>query len=102
MKKYIVFKVEDFDNFVEKAHDQGFADYILPPEIEDAEVIRGQDIAAAPIFHTYASMILSYRQILASRVGIQQSEQQDLIRIADHFHLAAVKAEGNPNRRLPD
>lgn len=74
--------------------------------LQDAEVIRHQDVTSAPIFHAYAGIILSYVEVL-STIGdpdpyIESEVIQGLQAIADHFHEAALKAEKHPAKKLPD
>lgn len=107
--KYVVFKSEDWSLFADAMGEDGvhqggqFGIYITELSdrmLSDAEVIRHQDITAAPIFHHYASAIETILE-LAQQVGLNVNEA-DLRQVADHFHQAAVAAENHPHRKLPD
>lgn len=99
MGKYTVFKTEDWENHllalapvIEAAH----ARMILPSPLKDAEVIRLQDVTAAPLLHAYASITKSVEEVLAARgVTVDLTEQ------SDWAHEAAIRSE-SMNRRLPD
>lgn len=91
--KYIVFHREEWMNYV-------MADF--PPEVEDAVVIRRQDIFAGPAFHAYAACISISYQVL-SMIG--DADQLGLQKIADYFHEQAVEADdlaGAGLAKLPD
>lgn len=96
--KYVVFKKEDF---VEgKTWREGFKPDARP--LEDATVIRGQDLFAAPALHAYAN---------AMGVAISILKQDDrptteaiverMREVADYFHQRAVEAE-EIGFKLPD
>jgi hypothetical protein len=68
--------------------------------LEDAEVIRHQDIIAAPIFHHYASSIETVIE-LAQHFGVEVDEDQ-LRSVAEHFMEAAMASERHQNHKLPD
>lgn len=68
--------------------------------LEDAEVIRHQDITAAPIFHHYASSMETVIE-LAQHFGAEVDVEQ-LRAVAEHFMEAAITSERHPNRKLPD
>lgn len=96
-EKYVVFKRSDWNELLisHREHVKSF-------QVEDAEVIRHQDITAAPIFSTYAHMIISFRDLLyRDQPGVPPG-WASLTEIADYFAAAADKAEAYPNKRLPD
>ena len=101
--KYAVVKWKDWCVI----YDAAVAEVPLPmeklsshaPLISDAEVIRHQDIAAAPIYSAYAHMIISFADLLHLDSSTRSAE---LTAIADHFHHAALLAEEHPFKRLPD
>lgn len=104
-KKYAVMKIDDWNNLVDVLDRQGMVDDSRSIDellISDAEVIRGQDITSGPIFHTYASTLIAFRDLLIINGGISEAEGEKLLDIADHFHHAAVEAEGYLFKRLPD
>lgn len=99
--KYAVLKWEDWRKLVGGivSFKEWDVDGLL---LQDAEVIRGQDVTAAPVFHAYASIINSFSDLLASR-GVQPvARHDDLLAIADHFHEAALRSEARADRKLPD
>lgn len=106
-KKYVVFKQSDWDEFTDWLADALRGESCpLPFELGDAEVIRKQDITAAPIFHHYASQLLTMAEMAASTFDVAGPEAQATLRrlreIADHFHEAAVDAEQWPVKKVPD
>jgi hypothetical protein len=95
--KYIVFKRDDFDammvphamNFATaEQHFQGLTSMAL----NDAVVIRRQDLFAGPALHSYAAAIA-----IADRL----SNDSGLRPIADYFHEQAVLADAE-GWKLPD
>lgn len=85
-QKYIVFKREDFENTSE----------VLLAEIEDAVVIRLQDIFAAPALYTY------YNSIQVAMTLLPPNERAALLPIADYFHEMATMADKTDHRKIPD
>lgn len=64
-------------------------------EIDDAVVIRRQDLFAAPALHGYAASI-----DVAIRMG-DPASMRDLKAVADYFHEQAVLADAE-SYKLPD
>ncbi len=103
MKKYVVFKVTDWEHFLHTSEGSvEDVNALANQEVDDAEVIRGQDITSGPIFHTYASTLIAMRDLCIIQGVITPKQSDHLLDIADHFHHAAVNAEANLNKRLPD
>lgn len=94
--KYIVFKVEDLMEDQIRGHDFKFYD----PEdaIDDAVVIRRQDLFAAGALHTYSHTI-SMSAYLVTKTDPEQGKK--LQNIADYFHEQAVLAE-EEGFKVPD
>ena len=102
-KKYVVFKKEALDDLL-----VSFADKLSPPvgdalntfvskEVQDAVVIRRQDVFAPPALDMYANAI---------QIGVQVSNydpevKQRLTEIADYFHEQAALA-WDMHRKIPD
>ena len=104
--KYIVFKSEDWDAFRDAmiAHPQGIIaaqDVPTPLPVVDAEVIRHQDITSAPIFYLYSQQLHHFID-MAQMVGMPLENEGHLLKIAEHFGEAAVKAEQSAKKKLPD
>lgn len=103
--KYLVVKREAFDG-LEKA--VGFDSNSWTPEnliaklrgfdLDDAEVIRQQDITAAPIFYCYASLMRSYAEL----PGQPEDRVERLHHAGDWAMNAAALAEKHPDRKYPD
>lgn len=92
-RKYAVLKMDDWELLV------GRDDALL---LADAEVIRGQDLTAAPIFHAYANIIGSFIELMPYLPTAARGRCDELLAIADHFHEAALASEARVDRKLPD
>jgi hypothetical protein len=97
--KYIVFKRADWLRYEVEGPP--------PTEVEDAVVIRRQDIFAGPAFHAYAACI----SMVHSIYPMPPLDQDELDRVealkrsADYFHEQAVLADdlaGAGLAKLPD
>lgn len=112
--KYVVFKRDDYDRFLNsliKGHSVMAAPIpaatwswsaagIRPQPIEDAVVIRRQDVFAPPALDAYANNIYSATEIL--RMWDTDADVvKQLQSIADYFHEQAV-ASWETERKLPD
>lgn len=90
-EKYVVFKRDEY---------QG-----QPlPEIDDAVVIRLQDIFAAGALYTYANSIRTAVEIMSQRSPLENrdiTEIEYLNELADYFMEMAAKAESTGNK-VPD
>lgn len=86
--KYIVFKRDEF-----------LADGTAA-ELEDAVVIRRQDVFAPPALDAYANAIQCVVEVLANNTPATGRSAQ-LQTIADYFHDQAAKA-WSEQRKLPD
>ena len=76
--KYIVFKREDWEAF-ERDDDPSALEL---KALEDATVIRGQDLFAAPALDAYAAMI----GIVMKFGGMTPETRKELQQAADYFH----------------
>lgn len=98
MDKYIVFKKAEWDDKV------GWSPmFDIPEPVEDAVVIRRQDVFAPPALDAYANAIQTAVEVM-SGFGITPggSSPIDQLRdIADYFHDQAAKAWAE-QRKLPD
>lgn len=100
--KYAVLHWSDWEHIlgeIEHRTGQPMDDIRVP----DAEVIRHQDITAAPTFFNYSSTVIGFRDLLieAGVIAKGSTVDEELTEIADHFHWAGSEATLNPNRRLP-
>lgn len=93
-EKYVVFKKEEFDKFLASMHERGAGH--LPVAIEDAVVIRRQDVFAPAALEMYASSIA----IVASLME-EGEDRDDLIKIADYFYDQS-QAAWDADRKVPD
>ena len=109
--KYAVLKWDDWEHLLEVLElvDDPFegptaVDMAKAYALEDAEVIRKQDITSGPVFHLYANLIRSFVDLLQGPLPI--TDRYDALQeIADHFHEAANEADEIRSRggaRLPD
>ena len=73
---------------------------LIPDAVPDAEVLRHQDLAAAPVLFTAASVYQSLAEVAADQLSPRQKE--DLKAVADHFFEAAERSSSLPKRKLPD
>ena len=100
-EKYVVFKSEDFDDWCRGVADSDLDDLI----IEDAVVIRLQDMFAAPALYSYANTIRTVTELLEKSSPLVPSSAAILDRlhgIADYFIGRALVADMMPTKKLPD
>lgn len=99
-EKYIVFKRSDFT--------PEFAKYLLsmkqfPTPLEDAVVIRTQDIFAAGGLSAYSHSIRAY--LGGAQMYLPEGMMQQLLEVADYFASVAQEAEDRLVRgecKVPD
>jgi hypothetical protein len=97
--KYAVLKWDDWEN-LKKVTAKAIPG-LDAWRVQDAEVIRQQDLTAAPLFYAYASIIHSFAD-LASQTGTP-TQYESLREVADHFMGAAETSEAlGEHRKLPD
>jgi hypothetical protein len=86
--KYIVFKRGEFEEWLALLaveHELPFTSGDIPEmpsDLEDATVIRGQDLFAAPALDAYAAMI----GIVMKFGGMTPETRKELQQAADYFH----------------
>jgi hypothetical protein len=117
MDKYVVFKISDWlDNreAINQVSNSGGLDsaygdaldealsLLDAARLDDAVVIRRQDVFAPPALDAYANAINAGVEV-ASRCGadLSTSRVEDLQRIAEYFHEQAAMA-WDTNRKIPD
>jgi len=87
--KYIVFKRGEFEEFWNRiVGAEGIDERVwdnAPNDLEDATVIRGQDLFAAPALDAYAAMIA----IVLKFGGMTETTRRELQMAADYFHERA-------------
>lgn len=97
-KKYVVFKRLDFEEWYAELPE---ADY--PPFIEDAVVIRRQDVFAPPALDAYGNAILCVVEAMKTDERPEIVDTVDRLQgIADYFHSQANLAWQIRDRKLPD
>lgn len=97
--KYVVFKKEELDKWLAR-HD----DLMMPKRVEDAVVIRCQDVFAPPALDAYGNAILCVIEAhhsVPALVDNNINRLQQLQDIADYFHRRATEA-WQMQRKLPD
>lgn len=106
--KYAVLKWDDWRALRNAACEQDIA-FNWPEDmpdrllVSDAEVIRAQDVTAAPLFHMYANLVQTFRDLMTNHIS--DANDDNLSRIADHFHQAGVEADAlraSGGTKLPD
>ena len=93
--KYAVIPIARWQDHVEfcALHD------LEPPSlVDDAVVIRRQDVFAAPALDAYANSILTAVELLPR----DHPAALRLRAVANFFHLQASKSWQTPNRKIPD
>ena len=111
--KYVVFKRENFDLWLAAMPEWGgvsrspeaqdTVDMVMktvPPELEDAVVIRRQDVFAPPALDAYANAIQVVVEVLTNGTS-PSGRSAELQKIADYFHTQAQLA-WDTVRKLPD
>jgi len=93
--KYVVIKRDEYVEWFAR----NVAVIDQPKLLEDAVVIRTQDIFAASGLYAYAHTLLTHCELLEHMFGADTSE---LRAIADYFFERAHEAEHHPRRKLPD
>lgn len=116
-EKYIVFKRKDFDQLREKLISvelPTIVDRVLDlPPVEDAVVIRKQDVFAGPALHAYASSIQTVIELLRSLStdpvnvdhgvpGLTVEQMSRLYPIRDYFFQQAFEADDVRTKKVPD
>jgi hypothetical protein len=96
--KYAVFKREEWEQWFHNL--ASMADPPSPSEVEDAVVIRRQDVFAPPALDAYANAITVALELIVE--GVSSSDRAKRLRhIADYFHQQAELA-WNTERKVPD
>lgn len=90
-EKYIVFKREDFDPWLESM------DCDCPEVVRDGVVIRTRDIFAGPALDMYAAAVA----LAAKLVPKTSSAYYQLVHVADYFHDRANEARDQEGK-IPD
>lgn len=95
--KYIVFKRADWFG----------QDGFVPEEIQDAVVIRKQDIFATSALFAYAGAIRTSIEILEDTLKDNDPEYFSILaarlnHISDYFMSAGEEASKHPHRKVPD
>lgn len=107
--KYVVFKVDDWDDFVSaltvlrNTSGENVGESVLtemPEAVADAEVFRYQDLVSASVFYNAASIYQSYLELVGHTMT--DPEKEYMKEVVDHFFEAGEKSRGLPKRKLPD
>lgn len=96
--KYFVAKRDDL---LDAIHDNPAFRAIMATRLNDAHVIREQDVFAASAFYAYAHHIRGVVDVLDQQRALNGDLRDHLNEIADYFMDAADKAEAN-QKKLPD
>lgn len=94
-EKYLVFKR---DEFIER-HGTGK----LVEALDDAVVIRKQDIFAGPALHAYASSIQTAIEVVeTSGAEFNRRARAKLYEVRDYFFQQALEADDVNPKKVPD
>jgi len=105
--KYVVFKRADFNSaFGDTLAEKALRERLDAGALDDAVVIRGQDVFAAPTFFNYSNQVITVHDIMAGTLAqpIPEEVAEELIalqKIADHFHELGLWASNTP-AKLPN
>jgi hypothetical protein len=101
--KYVVFKRGEFDGIHSLELKEGAK---LPKPLEDAVVIRRQDIFAGPGLFSYANAIQTAIDLIGApgELGTVSAlnELAKLEELRDFFWEQAMMASHEPNKKVPD
>jgi len=97
--KYIVFKKEEFDAWFDWLTENITDTFVAPDELEDAVVIRTQDLFAGPALHAYASSIAVVIEVLRQFGHVEQADS--LVDVSDYLFQRAEEADAI-HGKLPD
>jgi hypothetical protein len=102
-RKYVVIKKSELEKLEGRSLHFGVFEKIRSLDLEDAEVIRGQDLTAASIFYHYASSMQAMAELIEHmRLPMVPEYVKKLRDIADYFFDAAHRSEQRTDRKLPD
>lgn len=96
--KYVVFKREEWRQWIDEWPEVD--PEAEPAALEDAVVIRRQDVFAPPALDAYANAIQTCVEVLCNGTS-PSGRAADLQKIADYFHTQAQLA-WDTVRKLPD
>jgi len=113
--KYVTFKANDFAQLLNKlnsliesgwAHDGGEINkWVEDILVDDAVVIRRQDVFSPPAFDAYANSIMVTIEALNARGITHEGNNPSMVdrlgSIADYFHAQADMA-WDTDRKIPD
>lgn len=96
--KYIVFKQDEFDRWANSLGENDMER--MPLGLQDAVVIRRQDVFAPPALDAYANAMQTCVEVLCN--GSKPTGTAERLQdIADYFHDQAAKS-WTEQRKLPD
>lgn len=107
-EKYLVIKRSHLDKVLVEVANRGqlnsmiggILNEILSGELEDAVVIRRQDVFSAPALDAYAGAILAAVDVIQA-ADVYHPSVTRLLQIGDYFHEQA-KLAWETNRKIPD
>lgn len=110
--KYKVFKIDDYLEAYEALKDEPAMKQLNREDVDDAVVIRLQDLFAEPALHSYASAIgvaiAAMRETVTILDGYPDvraeinAHVEQLQKVADHFHEASLEAADHTHKKMPD
>lgn len=99
-EKYVVFKRDEWERWVKESGSRAIT-ITSPDEVEDAVVIRRQDVFAPPALDAYANAITVSLCLAHEDSPYSRRELSRLQDIADYFHEQAQLA-WETDRKIPD
>lgn len=110
--KYLVFKREEFMEFIQELIDRNIDPAATTPKtigaLEDAIVIRRQDVFAAPGLYAYAHTIqtfidaINFSEDWYAAMHSRTPDIEKLEQLRDFFAEMAMMAEQYPSKKIPD
>lgn len=108
-RKYVVFKVEDWDDYTQYQHSDGTEkttwEELQAKEVEDAVVLRKQDVFTSSALYEYAGQIRTAIEIIKQMWGTYGSQESFIAameELAASFTEEAEDAETHYARKVPD
>lgn len=108
MDKYVVFKIEDFNDMVGRMGDPGLTlphplRVLMDKAVDDATVIRRQDMFASVPLHAYACAVNAAMTLLRKQHGgFSQREMDNLQKVFDYMVGEAEMAAQHIGSKVPD
>jgi len=97
-RKYVVFKRSEFNEWFQGTHQMPGK---MPTPLNDAVVVRTRDVFAGPALHSYASAVLTVKDMLLSMGSLGKKDEESLQEIAEYFSARAMEADERIDKKVP-